>query len=131
MFWKDVKMRRDMEGYTTQQCKGCDRMYKVAFGQGSHNKPIVYCPYCGWHDGQFWTCDQMKYLDCMASNKLKSPAPPCDKLEPDEDLPSLPANKVTSKCKNTSESHTEPIKHDGNAPAPQFCIICKEKVDLK
>ena len=124
MIWDNVQLTPDKEGYTTQECKDCNRKFKVAFGKGSSNKHVTYCPYCGWGDGQFWTCEQMTYLDCMAMNKIKKPNAPCQ--EPDENLPTLPKNKVTTKCKNTSESHSEPIKHNGTLP--KYCIICRDAV---
>jgi hypothetical protein len=117
MIWT-VSMKSDKDRYTTQQCKndGCEREFKVAFNQGSA-KPIAFCPYCGKNVSQYWTVEQMKYLDCMALNKLKDPKAPC--AEPDES--GGPSNQQPTSC---ADKHDEKIKHDGADPKPSFCIIC-------
>jgi len=119
MIWDKVQLTPDNDPnhYTTQECKKCNRQFKVTFGQG--NKPVAYCPYCGWHEGQFWTTEQMIYLDCMARNKIKKPNGICK--EPVEDGPNN--IRPPTQCQGSGK-HSEKIKHDGGNPAPQFCIIC-------
>jgi hypothetical protein len=56
----------DAQGFLTQECPYCNRLFKVAFGQGSRKHPI-FCPYCGieGHHGWF-TMEQLKYLASVA-----------------------------------------------------------------
>ena len=114
MIWK-VSLKPDQDGYTTQHCKndGCEKKFKVAFGRISD--PVAHCPYCGWH-GQFWTHDQIRYLDCMAEHKFVDPQPSC--TEPVEN--GGPSNEHEITC---PDGHTEWIKHDGSKKR-FFCIIC-------
>ena len=103
----------DNEKYTTQQCKddNCGRFFKVKFGEGSPD-PIAHCPYCNYQ-GQFWTLEQMHYLDCWARlGGCKTP---------DENGPNNKLDKKT--CKGAGK-HTETIKHDGKNPPVTHCIIC-------
>jgi len=110
-----IPLKPDKDGYTTQHCKkdGCEKKFKVAFSQIAD--PIAHCPYCGWH-GQFWTNEQMKYLDCMAEHKYTVPQPPC--TEPSEN--GGPSNKHEIHC---PDGHSEWIKHDGSKKR-FICIIC-------
>jgi hypothetical protein len=124
VIWDHVQLTPDGDRYNTQQCKndGCERFFKVGFGKGSSNRPIEYCPYCGWEGGQFWTVDQMTYLDCMARNMIKVPNHTCQ--EPVENGPNI---KVTTKCRYL---HTELIKHDG-LTNQFYCIICGERARIE
>jgi hypothetical protein len=109
--------------YTTQHCNNCDKKFKVAFGQaGTSTFPIRYCPYCAWTGGQFWTLEQMTYLDCMALNNIQVPNHTCN--EPAENGPS---NQRQTHCGN---NHTEQIKHDGSQQN-FFCIICGLRITNK
>src|SRR5260370_12479252 len=112
MIWK-VQLTPDPQGYTTQQCKmdGCEKEFKVVFDQGD---PIAHCPYCGYQ-GQFWTVEQIAYLDCMALNKLKKPKPSGPCIEPVEmNWP----NKVHQfKC----SGRTHNIKYKG--PKKRFYFV--------
>jgi hypothetical protein len=102
---------KDNDGFTTQHCKSCERFFKVDFTGGSKD-PIAHCPYCNYQ-GQFWTIDQMHYLDCWA--RLKGP---CTK--PGENGPT---NILATKCKGPGV-HNEKVKHDGGNPPVTKCIIC-------
>ncbi|HEV2946101.1 MAG TPA: hypothetical protein VGX70_01920 [Gemmataceae bacterium] len=109
-----VTLTPDKDGFITQQCKnnGCHKEFKVAFGHGS-SETISYCPYCNYH-GQFWTPEQMKYLDCMAEH----PDQPELCTEPVE---TAWANKEHQfKCNN---GHKDRIKYKG-VKKDFFCIIC-------
>ncbi len=118
-----VPLKPDTGGYTTQQCKkdGCEKKFKVKFGNGS-NDSIAYCPYCGYQ-GQFWTVEQMQYLDCMALYKGNAPPGLC----PMPQETNGPGNSHQYNCKN---KHKEKIKHEG--PTMNFyCILCGEQEGRK
>jgi hypothetical protein len=110
-----VTLTPDADGFTTQECKNdkCGKKFKVAFGIAS-KEAIAHCPYCNF-EGQFWTVEQMQYLNCMAENHGVA-NPPC-KMPKETNM----AMKIYQfKCEN---GHKDRIKHQG-AAKDFHCIIC-------
>jgi hypothetical protein len=106
------------DNYTTQLCKKCNTNFKVDFTNAQGPKlPIAFCPYCGFQ-GQFWTLEQMLYLDRVASQYPAVPPP----LNPDPGV-GLVNKHQFGKC---SKQHKDRIKYKGSQ-TDFFCIICGEK----
>jgi hypothetical protein len=107
-----VPLTPDADGFITQECKNCEKQFKVAFGVHSKDA-IAHCPYCN-HEGQFWTADQIKYLNDMAAGVTPPPDMPEEKK--------WPTQPYQFKCKN---GHKDRIKHKDNKwKYDLHCIIC-------
>jgi|SRR6516162_250117 ribosomal protein S27E len=100
----ECSLRADADGFISQHCPHCDKRFKAVFGNGS-DKPLSYCPYCGSKGENWWTPEQMQYLDLVARGM------------PDE-------SNAPMVIKNF-DCHGEQIKHDGSTNE-LHCPICGE-----
>jgi hypothetical protein len=57
----------DADGFLSQECPFCNRVYKGSFRKGSR-RLFRYCPYCGIEGQNAWyTVDQFRYLESVAA----------------------------------------------------------------
>src|ERR1700694_4529385 len=106
-------LKADADGFLSQECPYCNKVFKAAFGKGSR-KPLSYCPYCGAQGQNCWfTTTQMDYLRRAA---LKHPSTP-RKPPAESDGPS---ETFRFPC------HRDVIKHEGS-DTKLSCIVCGER----
>lgn len=68
-----VSIEPDGEGFLSQECPACHKLFKVVFGEGS-DRPISYCPYCGHREeGCWWTREQADYFAGMVGEEEVKP----------------------------------------------------------
>lgn len=68
-----VSLETDADGFVSQECPSCSKLFKVKFGESS-SRPIGYCPYCG-HAGHncWWTQAQADFIGATAGQELVGP----------------------------------------------------------
>ncbi len=141
-----VSLSTDSDGFTSQECPSCHRVFKVVFGEGS-GRPIGFCPYCG-HAGQgcWWTQQQADYLTGVAGEKLVGPI--LDEFARDMKRLNRPGSLISfdvdvkrgSVPRQPLESEAimaivtfgccgERLKHDGSQ-SQLHCIICSQLNDV-
>ena len=142
----NVSLNTDGDGFLSQECPGCERRFKVKFGEGGEG-PISFCPYCDY-TGQncWWTPEQAKHLGEVASQQVVGPM--LDKVAKNlkrnaGGLLSVSVNRQPPRMPNPPAEHdhgwpvflfdccNEPIKHDEQNTS-LFCILCgvEASVDL-
>ena len=140
-----ISLETDTDGFISQECPSCLKLFKVKFGEGS-SQPVGHCPYCG-HEGRscWWTREQADYIGGVASKEIVGPmlndmarkingghrasgmirmtarvGHASQPVRPNE--PDTPMATMTFACCK------ERIKHDGQS-AKLHCIICGELAD--
>ena len=69
----------DSDGFLSQECPECERIFKVVFDQSDGDakaggKPLAFCPYCGHQElDAWWTKDQVSYLAEFATETFVRP----------------------------------------------------------
>ena len=68
-----VPLNRTPDSFMSRECPACERIFKVAPGQGSP-EPVTHCPYCN-HEGTncWWTKPQAKYIVAYGASKIVGP----------------------------------------------------------
>lgn len=137
-----VSLPTDSDGFVSQECPACDKLFKVIFGEGSQ-RPIGHCPYCGHADQDcWWTQAQADYLAATAGREIAGPllddfARRVNRANSSGGLLKISAKVQHDPRPSQPEEPDEPmsvasfpccgerIKHDG-ATASLHCIICGE-----
>ncbi len=68
-----VSLNTTSDGFISQECPECERIFKVAPGKGSP-EPVTHCPYCD-HEGDdcWWTKEQAEYMAAFGADQLLGP----------------------------------------------------------
>jgi hypothetical protein len=104
-------------GFILQQCPFCTKYFRVHTGKGA-NQLALYCPYCGRQWSNWYTAEQVAYLEKVA---LDYPKPP---PEPPDDAGLLKKKKMSLKDHIFVDcGHGDIIQHDGSQKY-LHCIIC-------
>ena len=68
-----VSLNTTPDGFMSQECPACERIFKVAPGKGSP-EPVTHCPYCN-HKGNdcWWTKEQAEYMGAYGAEQIIGP----------------------------------------------------------
>ena len=102
-----VSVSTDDDGFLSQECPSCERLFKAKFGEGSP-KPIGFCPYCG-HAGTdcWWTSEQVEFLQGAVIERMVNPI--LDDFARSVNRSNRPGSLIRFSAK---------VNHDVPAPAP-------------
>ena len=135
-----VNLKTDSDGFLSQECPSCLKIFKVVFEEGSEaGKVLSFCPYCR-HEGQncWWTQAQAKFFGDFALNTFVGPK--LDELEQRfkkgsggfldisvtsnrNRSPVAPAEPADEMSQLEFTCCNETIKHDESSNA-LYCILC-------
>jgi hypothetical protein len=135
-----VSLNTTSDGFMSQECPACERIFKVAPGKGSP-EPVTHCPYCNHEGENCWlTKDQAAYMGAYGAEQLI--APQLDQMVRDINRGSRSNDflKVSASVKKppravapseeddmqssiTFSCCSETIRHDGKE-TKLYCPIC-------
>jgi len=70
----DISFPLDEDGFLSQQCPTCMKVFKVDLAQEPTGKQLSYCPYCGHHGQEcWWTTEQVEYINGAVQNQALNP----------------------------------------------------------